>query len=241
MGGGQSYTQTTQSFLLTQEHLPWKGFNTLDFHGSTRASWQMTTSRKHLFPFPELMPTLTFFSKSQKKSWQFILAPFFSKNEAPVLTGTTCKERDTEYTDGKQSTEFPLWKLILRVTKHIIPGNCFYLAITLTLQEGSWHWKQTVPFKNQGREFTEIPGHSHLNMLHYLQYLRILNQRLRVLFAEEQGDKKSKRNSLLLKLFICFFCKLKSGSDNQPGGKINWRSQWQYWDNILIHFIIFFL
>lgn len=162
------------------KHLPWKGFSTLDFHGSTRASWQVTTSRKHFrYPyFPSLCSRQHFSVKSQKR----LTIPF--KKWSSCTHRGRLQKKDREYTDGKQNTEFPLWKLILRVTKHIIPGNCFYLAITLTLQEGNWHWKQTVLFKNQGRELTGIPGHSHLNTLHYLQCLRILNQRLRVLFAE---------------------------------------------------------
>lgn len=154
-------------------------------------SWQVTTSRKRTrySYFPSLCSCQHFFfSPSPKKPWAFILAPF--KKWSSCTHGGHLQKRDTEYTDGKQTTKFPLWKLILRVTKHIIPGNCFYLAIMLTLQEGSWHWKQTVQFKNKGRELTEIPGHSHPNILHYLQYLRILTQRLWVFLLNRKGMKE---------------------------------------------------
>lgn len=79
--------------------LPWKGFSTLDFPGSTRASWQLTTSRKHCrYPyFPSLCSQQHLFFQVPKKL-TIHFSSFKKKNEASVLTGTTCKK-------GMQNTQ----------------------------------------------------------------------------------------------------------------------------------------
>lgn len=109
----------------------------------------------------------------------------------------------------------------------------------LTPQEGSWHWKQTVQFKNQGSELTEISGHSHPNILHYLESSRILKGLGFCLLRSRRKGMKEYEKLFIFEV-IYKFLQIKVKPWQPASREKNWRSQWQYWDNILIFFCSFF-
>lgn len=95
-------------------------------------------------------------SRKADHSFQLIL------KKQSLWIHSNCIQKEGTNTHGcKRNAGLPLQKLISGVTDRIIPGNCFYFAIMLTPWEGSWHWKQTAPFKNQGFPSAGISGHSH--------------------------------------------------------------------------------